>query len=253
MVATRSGSDARKQFKNILENIFDLPQESPIILSQKKASFDTFVDVMTLSDDAIEQLKYETVNRSNNKRETILLDSGNQGWIRAFTDFIRYNESESESDLERIEIRDFNTFRVKIYNPEKRMTHLQSSTGEKGTNKDIKQFKKNTKRDKSQYSVLKYDWQWDGWRRSTISTARTHDCEEIFDVNYKPIIKEKALFTKKQIFIYSVFEEKLRTDTGKHLVRKYESQFDAQAIYKRLSEYAKESTHANQEASKLLT
>ena len=65
--------------------------------------------------------------------------------------------------------------------------------------------------------------------------------------------RKKALFTKKQIFIYSVFEEKLRTDTGKHLVRKYKSQFDAQAIYKRLSEYAKESTHANQEASKLLT
>ena len=54
MVATRSGSDARKQRKNILENVFDLPQDSPIILSPKKASFDTFVDVMTLSDDTIE-------------------------------------------------------------------------------------------------------------------------------------------------------------------------------------------------------
>ena len=149
MVATRSGSDARKQFKNILENVFDLPQDSPIILSLKKASFDIFVDAMTLSDDAIEQLKYNTVNRNNKKRETVSLDGGHQGWIRAFTDFIRYNKYESESDLERIELRDINTFRVKIYNPEKRMTHLQSSTGKKGTNKDVEQFKKKTKRDKS--------------------------------------------------------------------------------------------------------
>ena len=149
MVATRSGSDARKQFKNILENVFDLPQDSPIILSLKKASFDIFVDAMTLSDDAIEQLKYNTVNRNNKKRETVSLDGGHQGWIRTFTDFIRYNKYESESDLERIELRDINTFRVKIYNPEKRMTHLQSSTGKKGTNKDVEQFKKKTKRDKS--------------------------------------------------------------------------------------------------------
>ena len=149
MVATRSGGEARKQFKNILENVFDLPQDSPIILSLKKSSFDTFFDVMTLSDEAIAQLKYDVVNRSNNKRETISLDNGHQGWIRAFVDFIRHNEYESESDLERIEIRDFNTFRVKIYNPEKRMTHLQSSTGKKGTNKDVEQFKKKTKRDKS--------------------------------------------------------------------------------------------------------
>ena len=245
MVATRSGGEARKQFKNILENVFDLPQDSPIILSLKKSSFDTFFDVMTLSDEAIAQLKYDVVNRSNNKRETISLDNGHQGWIRAFVDFIRHNKYESES-------RYFNTFRVKIFDPERRVTYLQPTTGKKDTNKDVEQFKKNTKRDKSQYSVLKYDWQWDGWRRSTISTARAHDCEEIFDVNYKPTVKEKALFTEKQIFIYSVFEEKLKTDTGKHLVRKYESQFDAQTIYKRLSEYAKESTHAHQEASKLL-
>ena len=49
-----------------------------------------------------------------------------------------------------------------------------------------------------------------------------------------------------------VFKEKLQTDTGKHLVRKHELDYDAQTILRKLTIHAKISTQATIETSKLL-
>ena len=49
-----------------------------------------------------------------------------------------------------------------------------------------------------------------------------------------------------------VFKEKLQTDTGKHLVRKHELDYDGQTIFRKLTIHAKKSTQATIKASKLL-
>ena len=83
-------------------------------------------------------------------------------------------------------------------------------------------FRKGIKRDKSHYVVLKEDKQWDTWKRSTLATARSHGCEQVFDPTYKPSTSDKiSVFDEKQKFIYSVFEEKLKTDLSKFYVRTY--------------------------------
>ena len=118
-------------------------------------------------------------------------------------------------------------------------------------NKDVEYFKKSIKRDKNQYITLRQDWQWDSWKRSTISTAKTHACEEIFDPDYIPSTKaEKEIFIEKQKYIYCVFQDKLLTDMGKHLVRKYDG--DAQKVHKELLEYANKSTQARIESANIL-
>ena len=53
--------------------------------------------------------------------------------------------------------------------------------------------------------------------------------------------------------MYAVFEKTLVTDKGKALVRQYQHSFDAQRIYKKLSEYAMKSTKATMDASSLLS
>ena len=114
-------------------------------------------------------------------------------------------------------------------------------------------MKKGIKRDKFQYSELKYDWQWDSWNRSTISTASTHACKDVFTPTYTPNTDEdKELFIENQQFIYSVFEEKLQTDMEKHCVRRYQLSYNAQQIYIEMVEHTSKSIHATLEASKLV-
>ena len=52
--------------------------------------------------------------------------------------------------------------------------------------------------------------------------------------------------------MYSVFEDKIKTNMGRHLVRKYEKIYDAQRVYMELRNHAKQSTHASLEASNIL-
>ena len=60
-----------------------------------------------------------------------------------------------------------------------------------------------------------------------------HDCEHVIDIVIVPNGDEQQeLFDEKQKFIYTVFEEKVLTNIGKALVRKYERSYDAQKIYK---------------------
>jgi hypothetical protein len=118
----------------------------------------------------------------------------------------------------------------------------------------LQDFEKGIRRDKLAYLVLKDDKEWDNWRRSTIATARTHKCAEIFDANYIPKgDEERALFQQKQLFMYSVFDKKLQTDMGKNLVRTHESLLDAQSIYTLLAAHATTSTRADIESQRILS
>ena len=82
---------------------------------------------------------------------------------------------------------------------------------------------------------------------------RVHISEEVFASDYVPhTTEEKELFQQKQIFMYSVFDDKLQTDMGKHLVRAHESTSDAQKIFTLLHEYALKSTRADIESSQTL-
>ena len=207
---------------------------------------------MALSDNIIDNLEYSEYNPILKINTMTKLPRKYQGWIRAFIDFVKNKKYKDESDLENKNSEDFNIFHIEIFNPDKRITATITNPKQQNSKKDIDQFKKNIKREKSHYTVLKYDWQWDKWRRNTVSTARSHDCYNVFNPNYKPLPKDQDVFNEKQIFIYSVFEEKLQTDTGKHLVRKHELDYDAQTIFKQLTVHAKESTQATIEASKFL-
>ena len=101
---------------------------------------------------------------------------------------------------------------------------------------------------------MKTDKQWDSWERSTIATARSHGCEEIFDGNYTPLTPdEKYIFDAKQKFMHFIFEGMLLTDMGKYYVCQHETDYDAQEIFKSLSAHAKQSTQAAIDTADLLS
>ena len=61
------------------------------------------------------------------------------------------------------------------------------------------------------------------------------------------------MFQEKQKFIYSVFKDKVLTNTGLTLVRKYKKKFDTLSIYKGLLQHSKESTQETIDTAELLT
>jgi hypothetical protein len=63
---------------------------------------------------------------------------------------------------------------------------------------------------------------------------------------------EVGLFREMWIFMYVVFEEKLKKDKGKLLVIAYNSKHNAQSIYKELIKHAKVSTAAQLSGDTLL-
>jgi hypothetical protein len=53
--------------------------------------------------------------------------------------------------------------------------------------------------------------------------------------------------------VYAVLESKVLTDRGKAIVREFETTFDAQQVYKRLTEHHLKSTKARIESSTILS
>lgn len=115
-------------------------------------------------------------------------------------------------------------------------------------------FKHRIKRDAAQFSTLKNDAAWDNWNCGTIAQTRAQDIAGILDPTYIPATTDDAdLFLEKQKFMYTVFEKTLQTDKGKALVCQHQHSFDAQRIYKELSEYHKYFTKASMNAFTLLS
>ena len=115
------------------------------------------------------------------------------------------------------------------------------------------EFRKSVKRDKTHYRDLKDDKHFDSWNRGFVATAHMHHTHLVLDASYKPqTTEETAVFTEMQTFMYAVFEDHLKTDTGKSLVSTFENTRDAQSIYTELVKHAKSSTAAQISGDSLL-
>ena len=180
-------------------------------------------DIMEMGDDIIQTLAYK-----GDDGKPVPIHRSNWGLLKSLRSFIYYKNYLGENDYLSINTEEFDTYRVTLYNPMNPHVPPIINQLTKGSNSSTsktaypsrtpaEEFKKTIKRDKSHYKALKQDKMWDDWRRSTMTTAKTHGCEDIFNARYTPKTdEEKALFKEKQQFIYSVFEECLQTDMGRH-------------------------------------
>jgi hypothetical protein len=115
------------------------------------------------------------------------------------------------------------------------------------------EFRKGIKRDKSHYTELKDDKYFDSWNQNFVATAYTHHTQKVLDENYKPkSAAERDLFDEMQYFMFSVLQEKLKSEKGRSLVNDYENTRDAQSVYAALKKHAKESTAAHLSGDQLL-
>ena len=135
--------------------------------------------------------------------------------LKAFKGYIWWYQLEHDGGLPTfmlIERSEFDAFRISIHwNPDILFSRSlpvsspTSSTNKLTTRSPAEDFRRGVKRDPSHYLPLREDKQWDSWRRSTISTARAHGCEDVFNPNYKPRTSDDmALFVEAEVCLLSL-------------------------------------------------
>ena len=114
-------------------------------------------------------------------------------------------------------------------------------------------FKKGTKREVAAYPSLKDEKYFDGFKRSLLIVAKSHECNEVLDPNYYPGSEpgEQELFEAKLTFMYSFFNANIQTDKGKSIVRRHLANTDAQSVWKELSEHMSSSSKGASEKRRL--
>ena len=114
-------------------------------------------------------------------------------------------------------------------------------------------FKKGIKREIAVYPSLRDERYFDGFKRSPLIVAKTHECNEFLDPNYTPGSEpdEQELFEAKQTFMFSVFNANLQTDMGKTIVRRHLANTGAQSVWKEVSEHMRTSSKGSSEKGRL--
>ena len=114
-------------------------------------------------------------------------------------------------------------------------------------------LKKGIKREIAAYPSLQDERYFNGFKRSLLIVAKTHECNEVLDPNYTPGSEpeEQDLFEVKQTFMFSVFNANLQTDMGKTIVRRHLANTEAQSVWKELSEHIRTSFKAASEKRRL--
>ena len=248
--------------EHILHTVFKLPGDSPLEVALKEAYIDTVDALLALSRHEIDALTFTTVDKNKKIKQELPL--GLRNLILVFKGYNKHLWIRGESpDWKDMTYADFSEYRLHTYDPEMwdasaaaTSAPASSSATPARASSPLVEFQKGIKRNKADYTVLKDDKQWDKWRRASLATARSHACEEILDPDFEVDETDPqavAVFREKQKFMYSVFEEKLQTDMGRHLVREHEMDYNAHLIFSELVVHAKKSTQAAIDSSELLS
>jgi hypothetical protein len=165
----------------------------------------------------------------------------------------------TEDEVLAIQKIDFSRFRVSVpLVPPQQNNNINNIPTTKTTtvtsgNNDVKDFVKGTKRDKTQYDILKDERQFDSWYIAILIMARSHEITDALDATYVPNASDKELFEKKLSFTYTVLHHTLNTDMGITLVRKHKDTGNAQKVWSEFNTYMKKSTKGQILSSDLLS
>jgi hypothetical protein len=117
----------------------------------------------------------------------------------------------------------------------------------------VKDFCKGTKRDVSQYPILKDERQFGKRLQKVLNLAISHQISEVFDTTYRPTAPtDVLLFEEKQQFAFTVLDNCLQINMVITLVHAHHEDNDAQTTWKEFLEYMKNSTTAENSANELL-
>ena len=245
--------------KHIFDYVLKLDDDSKLRGALVHTEIKDILDLMSMTDDQINDLRYEGYYEGEEEKKVhlILVDMHSRNRIRILKDYIQHEFSKGtpieSKDWFNLSSQGFDDYRINrlilgptIVAPPKNLVT--------GKPRDfLSEFQKGIKRDPNLFMTLKDEKQWDNFKRSTKAQVRSQGVSEVLDPNYTPSKPEEiALFKLKQEYMYAVAEKTLLTDIGKTAVRRQESTFDAQAVYKELFDQMDKSTKASLNSTNLL-
>ena len=267
MVYTRS--EAKASFNHILDNVLGRGDDTPLKLALAEEGIDDIFTLSTLTESAIESLKFKNADNENALTPVKLAD---KMLLRCFLHFVVNADMEGRpigDDWNAITQEEFDSFRIDPRYMAKLTPTAFSMpaapapppspktppvTKPTPTYTPAELFRRGIKRDPTLFPTLKDEKFNDNWHRSFVNQARAQDVSEVLDPLYVPMDEQATeLFIEKQKYVYAILESKVLTDRGKDIVRQYEDTFDAQMVYQKLAEHHLRSTKAMIESSTILS
>ena len=242
--------------KHLFTVVFDQDEDSILFKIAKDNAITSPHDLIALPKVDLELLDYR-----DDTGERCTITRGHAGLLKAFCAYFKHRRENgnpiTDTTWTTLTTEEFDEFRVGDFYAYRTATIPYQGAGSGGIGGipvPVREFRRGIRRDITQFIALKDDGAWDNWHRSLVAQARAQDVAEVINPAYKPNTSaEKQLFDEKQKFMYAVFEKALLTDKGKSLVRAHQCKYDAQTIFKELSDYALKSTKAVMDASALFT
>jgi hypothetical protein len=222
---------------------------------------DDIFSLISLTETGIDTLQYKDSNNNNVSTNVRLAD---KMLLRCFLNYVQHRLTEGKpigDDWDKITQTDFDNYRVDPKNMPFVLSAMVASLPTINTRAQIqhtyspaKMFRRGIKRDAMLFPTLKDKKFNDSWHRSFINQAMAQDVSEVLDPTYVPNSpQDKELFTEKQKYVYAVLESKVLTDSGKAIVREFETTFDAQQVYNKRIKHHLKSTKARIESSTILS
>jgi hypothetical protein len=247
---------ATRSTRSVIDHIIDIcgfPDDSIMTEFIKQEGWTELSDVVTITLDEVADFK--TVNKDGSYKAKPLAHH-----LRKFKGFLLlYNNKcrDLSTTLDAEDVLQITKTHFNEYcgSPEYHTDLLEGLVKKPNVSDELTalEFRRGVKRDKSHYTDLKEDKHFNSWNRGFVATAFMHHTHLILEEAYIPKTPtEITLFSEMQTFMYAVFEEHLKTDTGKSLVSRYEMTRDAQSIYRELKKHAKSSTAAQLSGDTLL-
>ena len=250
----------------MLDNVLGRDDSSPLKKALVGAGITDMFALNTLDNDTIDDLVYDV----SPTEKDVSINRGDKSLLWIFLDYVIHRVNKGDpigDDWTAVTAEDFDQFRInpqyggQLRNPGPNQTSTSSTaapTPSPSTNTSkyspVEVFRRGIKRDPSLFPTLKDEKYHDSWHRSFANQARAQGVSDVIDPNYSPSgDDEKALFDEKQKFMYAVLDAKVMTDNGKAIVRDHENDFDAQQVYKKLSELHLKSTKARMDSSTILS
>jgi hypothetical protein len=260
-MAVLSRAQAKQAFEHVMNVVLERGNDSHLKSALLRDGINDIYGLLNIRDNVIDSLQYCDPNDSDTLKP---VTQGDKGLVRCFLDYVLYRNESGDpigNGWLAITPEGFDAFRVDpnyIATTTARRIPVQSrtrTTEATTTSPPVsvaakvyspaELFRRGIKRDPSLFPTLKDERFNDTWHRSFANQARAQDLSEVLDATYKPSAPEDVeLFQEKQKYMYAVLEAKVLTDRGKAIIREHESDFDAQAVYKKLSEHHLRSTKA---------
>ena len=117
----------------------------------------------------------------------------------------------------------------------------------------VNDFKKSTKRDKTNYIEFKDEKMWDSFQRHLMIQAQADGIANQLDPNFVPLTQEDQELDKlHSLYFFSVLNHVFLTDKGKTIIRKHMPTFNARAAYAEMVQHMTVSTKAHHKKQELM-